>query len=268
MLRFQHIVKRFPNGTVALEDVSLEVPQGEFCVLLGPSGAGKSTLLRLVNGLTTATAGEVSYDETRVCRQTLRQIRGRVAMIFQQFHLVPRLSVLDNVLCGIAHRVPTPLVMLRVFPRAARREACRRLAEVGLGEEHLYRRAMHLSGGQQQRVAIARAFLMEPRVVLADEPVASLDPEISSTILSLLKEASRRTRATVLCSLHQVELAMRFADRIVGMNAGRVVFDSRPDRLDDDAFRRVYDRAGQPADTLRADSDSAPPTHGPPTPVV
>ncbi len=240
MLRFTHVTQRYPDGTVALRDVSLEVPSGQFCVLLGSSGAGKSTLLRLVNGLLLATEGEVSLGSQKIERRTLRRLQPTIAMVHQQFNLVPRLNVLDNVLCGTLPRLSWWRALLRWFSRTEKRRACRLIAEVGLEEEHLYRRAMDLSGGQQQRVAIARAFILNPTVVLADEPVASLDPKMSRTILHLLKHASRQRNATVLCSLHQVDLAMEFADRIVGIDSGTIVFDGPPEEFDKEAFRELY----------------------------
>ncbi len=246
MLRFVDATKRYGHGTdqrAAMEGVSLEVPKGQFCVLLGPSGAGKSTLLRSVNGLTDLTSGRVEVGGTTLSPGTLRRVRAGVAMIHQQFNLVGRLPVLTNVLTGTLAQVSTFRALLGWFPDAYRRKACQLLADVGLEEEHLYRRASQLSGGQQQRVAIARAFILDPDVVLADEPVASLDQASSQLVLELLRETSARRGTTVLCSLHQVELARRFADRIVGMRAGKVVFDGPPDAFDEAALARVYEAA-------------------------
>jgi phosphonate transport system ATP-binding protein len=246
MLRFDKVAKRYPDGTVALDGVSLSIPRGQFCVVLGPSGAGKSTLLRLANGLTLPSSGRVFFEAREVHRRTMRAIRPRIAMVHQQFHLVPRLEVLANVLCGSLPAIPAWRAMTGLFPRSLQRRACRLLAEVGLEEKHLYRRAMELSGGQQQRVAIARAFLLSPYVVLADEPVASLDPATSTEILELLRRASRATGTTVLCSLHQVELATTFADRIVGLRAGRIAFDGEPSAIDGQALREIYEGAPDP----------------------
>ena len=232
MLSFQHIDKRFADGTLALDGVSLDIPKGQFCVILGPSGSGKSTLLRCVNGLIEPTAGKVSVGGVEVGPKTLRTIRPRVGMIHQQFHLVPRLTVLGNVLTGALPQVSTLASMLGIFPARTRRKACDLLQEVGLDELHLYRRGVQLSGGQQQRVAIARAFIMDPDLVLADEPVASLDPRISRDILTLLKRASQRRGVTVLCSLHQLELAREFADRLIALREGRIVYDGPPEGLE------------------------------------
>ncbi len=241
MLRFAKATKRFPSGLLAMDGVSLDVPEGQFCVLLGPSGAGKSTLLRAVNGLTELTSGRVEVSGVVVARETLRRVREQVAMIHQQFQLVGRLSVLTNVLAGALARVSTARAMLGWFPEELRRKACRLLADVGLEEEHLYRQAGQLSGGQQQRVAIARAFVLDPKVVLADEPVASLDQASSQVVLELLRETANKRGTTVLCSLHQVDLARRFADRIVGLRRGKVVYDGPPAGLDEAAIGKLYE---------------------------
>ena len=249
LLQFSGVSKRYESGgsvTVAAQEVDLEVPVGQFCVLLGASGAGKSTLLKMVNGLTAPTAGRIRFENEEVTPRNLHRVQPRMGMIHQSFHLVPRLSVLDNVLTGALPRMSTMAALLHLFPYEYQRKACRLLARVGLSEEHLYRRAMHLSGGQQQRVAIARAFLLDPALILADEPVASLDPATSVEVLSLLREAARERGATVLCSLHQVELARTFADRIVGMRAGRIVFDGSPESFRAETEHFVY-AAGQTA---------------------
>jgi phosphonate transport system ATP-binding protein len=240
MLRFCDVAKHYADGTRALDGVSIEVPRGQFCVLLGPSGAGKSTLLRLVNGLATASSGQTSVDGVAVEPRHLKRLRPRVAMIHQQFNLVARASVETNVLCGALPSLPLWRAMTGVFPAALRRKACELMASVDLGEEHLDRRAGELSGGQQQRVGIARAFMLDPLVVLADEPVASLDPRTSRDVLSLLHRQSRARGCTVLCSLHQTDLAREFADRIVALRGGRVVFDGPPRAFDSAAASLLY----------------------------
>ena len=215
MLEFYDITHIFEDGTQAVCNLSLTVPKGQFCVLLGPSGAGKSTLLNTVNGLIRPTSGDVVLDNQTVTRRNLRQIQQRVGMIHQQLHLVPRLSVLHNVLSGLLPVTPHLRALLNMFPVAQQRRACQLLQEVDLEEQHLYRRASDLSGGQQQRVAIARAFINEPDVVLADEPVSSLDPAISRHILRLIKHASFQRDTTVMCSLHQVEFATELRDPLL-----------------------------------------------------
>jgi len=243
MLCFDRLAMSYPDGTRALASVSFAVPKGQFCVVLGASGAGKSTLLRTVNGLATPTAGSVEVDGVEIGPKTLPALRRRIGMIHQQFNLTPRLTVAANVLCGALPAVPTWRAVLGLFPEALQRRACDLIAEVGLGEEHLGRRASALSGGQQQRVAIARAFMLDPALILADEPVASLDPRISREVLALLKRQARERNATVLCSLHQVELAVAFADRIVALGQGRVVFDGPPEALEPGVLAAVYGSA-------------------------
>jgi phosphonate transport system permease protein len=240
MLRFRAATKRYADGTTALNEVTLDVPAGQFCVVLGSSGAGKSTLLRAVTGLVSLTEGSVEVDGVRVQPKTLAAVRSKVGMVHQSLSLVGRATVLDNVLAGALNEVSTLRALFNVYPEKYRRKACALLADLGLRETHLYRRASELSGGQQQRVAIARAFLLDPSVVLADEPVASLDMAMSQTILGLLRETSARRGTTVLCSLHQVELAREFADRIIAMRGGEVIADGPPAELDDAALQRIY----------------------------
>lgn len=252
MIEFHHLGKTWPDGTRALADVNLQVPRGQFCVVLGPSGAGKSTLLRAVNGLMRPTEGRVVIDGIEFNADTLRALRQRVAMIHQHFNLTLRMSVAGNVLAGLLPVVSTGRALLGWFTPEHRRKACALLERVGLDPRHLQRRAGELSGGQQQRVGVARAFMLDPEVVLADEPVASLDPKISRDILTLVREAARERNTTVLCSLHQVDLAREFGDRIVGMRDGRVVFDGMPAEFTDERVQQIYAGAhweDQPADT-------------------
>lgn len=248
-LSFRNLFKQFPDGVRALDDVGFDVPRGQFCVVLGRSGSGKTTLLRTVNGLTTLDGGAVRLGETTLSRATLRGVRRRVAMVHQQFNLVERASVAANVLAGAVAEAPAWRVHLGWHTDALRARACAVLHRVGLDEIHLSRRAAALSGGQQQRVGIARALLLDPEVILADEPVASLDPAISREILTLLRDVARERGATVLCSLHQTDLAREFGDRIVGMRHGRVVFNGPSHRFDAAAEASLYDAAppSQPA---------------------
>lgn len=243
MIRFESLQKTWPDGTRAISDVSLDIPQGQFCVILGPSGAGKSTLLRAVNGLMHPTGGRVRIDGIEFNAGTQRQLRQRVAMIHQHFNLTNRMSVASNVLAGLLPAVSTARALSGWFRPEHRRKACMLLDRVGLSPTHLKRRAGELSGGQQQRVGIARAFMLDPEVVLADEPVASLDPKISRDILTLIRDAARERNATVLCSLHQIDLAREFGDRIVGMRDGRVVFDGTPDEFTDERVHALYQGA-------------------------
>lgn len=246
MLRFETIGMRYADGTEALRSVSLSIPRGQFCVILGSSGAGKSTLLRMANGLVTPTQGTVHIDGTQVSTASLAAIRPRIGMIHQQFNLVLRASVATNVLGGTLPAVSTGRAMLGLFPRDMRERACRLLEAVGLQPQHLNRRASELSGGQQQRVGIARAFMLEPPVVLADEPVASLDPQASRDVLALLKRQAAERNTTVMCSLHQIDLARQFADRIVALRGGTIMFDGPPHSFSDDVAHALYKRQALP----------------------
>ena len=230
MIRVQDLCKRYLSGTVALDGVTLDVEAGEFIALIGASGAGKSTFLRCLNGLVTPTAGLVSVDGrpvTGASRNGLRGVRASVGFVFQQFNLLKRLSVLDNVLVGTLSRVDLLRSLLGRFPGKELERARRTLRRVGLeGIED--RRADTLSGGQQQRVAIARALVQEPRVLLADEPMSSLDPASSRSVMELLQDINRQDGLTVIASLHVLDLAVTYGRRIVGLRAGRVVHDGSP----------------------------------------
>lgn len=247
-ISIRSVSKRFPNGFEALKGVDSEIQSGSFTIVLGPSGAGKSTLLRLVNGLETPTTGEVRIGVDAVDGHKLRHIRSRVAMVFQQFNLVDRLSVVTNVLTGrLAHRswVGSVFYLFRQEDMSIAREA---LSRVGLTDK-AWSRADKLSGGQQQRVGIARALAQRPKVILADEPVASLDPVSSEEIMTLLREICDRDGITVVVNLHQVDLARRFADRIIGMNSGKIVFDGSPEQMTQSVLRTIYQREGIENDT-------------------
>jgi phosphonate transport system ATP-binding protein len=230
------------GATRALSDVNLTVAPGEVVVLLGLSGSGKSTLLRHLNGLEFPTAGTVKVLGQCVGDlkpRALRALRAQVGMIFQQFELVPSLTVLENVLTGALARLAGPRLGLWAYPRSLKRVALTHLDRVGLLSQ-AYQRADELSGGQQQRVAIARALMQNPRLLLADEPVASLDPESSHQVMSIIREIAADDGLTVIASLHQVELARGWADRLVGMRAGRVILDGSPKDISGDAVMEIY----------------------------
>jgi phosphonate transport system ATP-binding protein len=239
-VEFVRVEKRFSGEAAALRGVSFEVPSGQICVLLGPSGAGKSTLLRCINGLTVPSGGKVLVDGLEVTRRALPALRHRIGMVHQSFALTPRLSVARNVLAGALADVSTAAAWLGLFRDQHKRRAASLIAAVGLGEQHLARRVADLSGGQQQRVGIARALMTAPALILADEPVASLDPRTGADILALLANETRRRSATLICSLHQVELARGVADRIIALSGGEVVFDGPPWRLNDADLARIY----------------------------
>ncbi len=235
--------KRFPGGFEALAGVTFDVPRGQFCALVGPSGSGKSTLMRAVNGLTELSAGEVRVGGVRVEAASLPDVRRRVGMAHQDFGLVDRASVAENMIAAAAADFGTWRALLGVYPAAARSRACKLLADVGLSPEHLARRVSQLSGGQRQRVGIARAFMRDPQILVADEPVASLEPRASDEVLALMRNAARARNVTVLCSLHQLDLARRFADRIVALRAGQLVFDGPAAAFDTAIASRIYGAA-------------------------
>ncbi len=244
-VRIADLGKTYPGAKApALTGVSLSVEPGEIVVLLGLSGSGKSTLLRHVNGLEAPTAGSVVSLGERVSAlrgRELRALRGRIGFIFQQFELVGALTVLENVLTGGLSSLRGPRVGIFTYPRAMREKALGHLDRVGL-LEFAYQRADQLSGGQQQRVAIARALMQDPEILLADEPVASLDPESSGQVMSLIREIAAERSLTVICSLHQVDLALSWGDRIVGLRAGEVVLDTRTEGLSREQVMEIYGR--------------------------
>jgi len=240
MLELKSVSRVFPDGTRAIDNISIDIKRGEFCVLLGPSGAGKSTLMGMVNGLVTPSQGDVILDGEKITLRNIKNLQKRVSMIHQQLNLVPRSSVLHNVISGKLHAIPAWRSMFNLFTESDQRRACKLLHEVNLEEQHIHRRVSALSGGQQQRVAIARAFISSPEIVLADEPVASLDPTISRSVLSSLKHTSRKLNAAVLCSLHQVEFAIEYADRIIALRQGRVVYNGSAKKMTESILRDLY----------------------------
>lgn len=257
MIEIRNLTKRYGDFT-ALQDVNLKVNKGEFLVILGASGAGKSTLLRCINHLAEPTQGEVWVDGelSRGDRAGLRRVRRQVAMIFQHYNVVPRLSVLKNVLTGRLGSMPAIQSWFQLFPREdiAKARECLRRVEL---EHKADVRTDTLSGGQKQRVGIARALAQAPKVILADEPVASLDPKTSRSVLRYLQQASRDSGITVICNLHQVDYAREFGQRIVGVSAGRVVFDGRPDELTDEALHRIYPGGLEAADAVVPETAAA-----------
>jgi phosphonate transport system ATP-binding protein len=245
-VRFDGVTKQFGPEIRGLDDVTMTVRRGEIAVLLGLSGSGKSTLLRHVDGLQRPSSGTVTVLGTDVGRAgsgELRRLRTRVGFIFQQFHLVGRLSVLENVCSGALGRLRGPRLGLFTYPKELRREALGQLDRVGL-LDRAFQRADTLSGGQQQRVAVARALMQRPEILLADEPVASLDPESSAQVMQLIREISAERGLTVLCSLHQVSLALSWGDRVIGMRAGRAVLDTPVAALDAGDTMALYAKVG------------------------
>ena len=240
MIEIRGLAKSYGDHQ-ALKDVTLSIRPGEFVVVQGPPGAGKSTLLRCINRLVEPSAGEIMVDGTSLSsnRRDLRLLRRNVAMIFQQHNLVKRLSVLKNVLVGRMADLSPILSSLQLFPEADVRIAHHCLEQVAMSHK-ARSRADALSGGEQQRVGIARALAQQPKFMLADEPVASLDPKTSRTVLTYLKQSCKESNIAVLCNLHQIDYALEFAERVVGLSAGEVVYDGPPDGVSGDIIRRIY----------------------------
>ena len=241
MLVLDDLRKHFPR-TRAVDGVSLTIPRGQLVGVIGPSGAGKSTLLRLINRLAEPDGGRVWFEDVEVTRlrgAELRRWRARCAMVFQQFNLVPRLDVLTNVLIGRVSYHGTLSAVLERFTEAERALAVRALVRMDLLDQ-AFQRADTLSGGQQQRVAIARALVQQPVVLLADEPVASLDPRNAERVMDLLAAINRDEGITLVCNLHSLDLARRYCDRIVALDGGRVAFDGPPAALDADRVAAIY----------------------------
>lgn len=248
-VRIEDLCMTFPGGVQALDGVSLEVHEGEFLAVLGLSGSGKTTLLRCINRLLDPTDGRIwIFDEevTALKGAELRALRRQVAMIFQQFNLVKRQTVLTNVLSGALGRSALLPSMVLSFPAEERAAAVAALDRVGLSGRDSSR-ADTLSGGQQQRVAIARALMQEPRLILADEPVASLDPALRHSVMRHIEALNREEGLTVLCSLHDIDLVERYATRMVALRDGRVVWEGAPQQFDQSTFREIYGEEAEPA---------------------
>ena len=242
MLTLKHLAKSYVAGKPVLTDINLEIAAQGITAIIGPSGTGKSTLIRCINRLVEPTAGEILFDGrdlAKLSRAALREARRHIGMVFQEYNLVERLTVMENLLSGRLGYVSSWRAWRRKFPAADIRKAFDLLGVVGLtGFAH--RRADALSGGQRQRVGIARAVMQEPKLLLADEPTSSLDPKTSVEIMQLLADVGRARAIPVLINMHDVELAKRFADRIVGMSGGRIVFDGPPGDLSDAMLKQIY----------------------------
>jgi len=242
MLTIAGLSKSYAKGDKALDDVSLSIPAGQVVGLIGPSGAGKSTLIRCVNRLVEPTSGSIRLGDTEITRlggMGLRRARRRMGMIFQEYALVERLTVMENVLSGRLGYVGFWRAFLRRFPEADVDRAFAVLDRVGL-MDHVDKRADELSGGQRQRVGIARALVQEPDILLVDEPTASLDPKTSRQIMRLIVEVCAERRLAAIVNIHDVALAQMFVQRIIGLKAGRTVFDGPPEALDTDVLTAIY----------------------------
>ncbi len=242
LLEIDRLNKYYNQTVPALDDVSFSVGKGEFISVIGPSGAGKSTLLRCINRMIEVTSGEVRFDGIaigKLKKKELKKMRSKIGMIFQHYNLVDRLTVIENVLHG---RLGAKSTLAGAFGRYSREEKAQAmgvLTMLGL-DEHVYQRCDRLSGGQKQRVGIARALIQNPKMILCDEPIASLDPNAAKIIMDHLRKFSKEMQITLIVNLHQVNVAINYSDRILGINKGKLVFDGRPDTLSNERISEIY----------------------------
>jgi phosphonate transport system ATP-binding protein len=244
LLELKNVTKRYSGATPALESVSFSVNEGEFVAIIGSSGAGKSTLLRCINRMVEVTGGEISFEGVEVSKlgkSGLREIRTKIGMIFQQFNLVDRLSVIENALHGRLGYKSTLAGIMGRYSREEKWQALRIIQMLGL-EQQVYQRCDSLSGGQKQRVGIARALVQNPKLILCDEPIASLDPRSSKIIMDHLRSICTDIGITLIVNLHQVDVALKYADRIIGLNRGTVVFEGPPGELTSQRSAEIYAR--------------------------
>jgi len=257
MLRIKGLAKRYPTGDLALKGIDFDVPDGQVMALIGPSGAGKSTVIRCINRLVEPTAGTVTLNDTVITglgRGELRRARRRMGMIFQEYALVERLTVMENVLTGRLGYVGFWRSWFRRFPQPDIDEAFRLLARVGL-DDMADKRADELSGGQRQRVGVCRALIQNPELLLVDEPTASLDPKTSRQIMRLIKELCAERGLAAIINIHDVMLAQMFAERIVGLRLGEIVYDGPPAGLTAETLTRIYGEEDWSATIRKADAD-------------
>jgi phosphonate transport system ATP-binding protein len=247
MLEIINLSKIYDGNVLALDQVSFTVQQGEFLAAIGLSGSGKSTLLRCINRLVEPTEGQIIWDGldvTGASQDEMRRIRRKIGMVFQHFNLVSRSKVITNVLAGRLGYVNPAMSLANRFPKKDVEMAIRQLERVGIADQ-AFKRADELSGGQQQRVGIARAMMQEPDMILADEPVASLDPVLAHSIMQHLEKINKEDGVTVICSLHFLDLVHRYADRAIALNEGKLMFDGRPDEIDDEKFKEIYGKEAE-----------------------
>ncbi|MFN7252600.1 MAG: phosphonate ABC transporter ATP-binding protein [Anaerobacillus sp.] len=242
LLDLKNVSKRYSQDTLALSNVNFSVNEGEFVSIIGPSGAGKSTLLRCINRMIDATGGEIIFDNEDILnykKRNLRQLRTKIGMIFQHYNLVNRLSVIENVLHGRLGHKSTLAGVLGLYNEAEKRQAIQLLGMLGL-EEQVYKRCDQLSGGQKQRVGIARALIQNPKLLLCDEPIASLDPNASKIIMDYLQSVSKTMGITVIVNLHQVDVALSYSDRIIGVSKGEIVYNGSPKEITTTQINNIY----------------------------
>lgn len=245
MIKFKNVGKKYPNGVEALKHVNLEIKQGEFVAIIGLSGAGKSTLIRLINKMIDTTEGELLVNDTLVDAtlrgKKLREFRRHIGMVFQGFNLVNRISVLNNVLSAKVAEKGFLSTLFGVYTREDKIEALEALDKVGILDK-AYIRADQLSGGQMQRVALSRTLAQNPSIILADEPVASLDPITANMIMSDFKKINKALNMTIITNMHHVDLALNYVDRVIGIHAGEVVYDGPAQNVTDDILKSIYQR--------------------------
>ncbi len=245
MIKFRNVGKRYPNGTVALKNVTLDIDQGEFVAIIGLSGAGKSTLIRLVNKMIEPTSGELVVNDTRVDEKLngfpLRRFRRHIGMVFQSFNLVPRTTVLKNVLGAKIADKGFLASILGYYSKKDQLDALEALHKVGILDK-AFIRADQLSGGQMQRVALARTLAQDPSIILADEPVASLDPVTADMIMTDFRRINEEYKITIIANMHHVDVALKFVRRVVGIRDGEIVFDGPSEAVTEDILKRIYNR--------------------------
>lgn len=242
LLEMTHVSKEYTKGTKALSDIHFSVEEGEFISIIGKSGAGKSTLLRCINRMIDPSEGMVMFDGVdteKLITKELRELRRQIGMIFQHYNLVNRLSVLDNTCHGRLGYTSTLRGVFGAFTNEDKAHATTILEQLGL-KEQIHQRCDQLSGGQKQRVGIARALVQNPKLILCDEPIASLDPSSSRIIMEYLKDINKKMGITVICNLHQVDVAIAYSKRIIGVNGGQIVFDGTPDELTQEKIHEIY----------------------------
>lgn len=242
LLEVKNVSKQYGSDTFALSDVNFSVNEGEFVSIIGPSGAGKSTLLRCINRMIDANRGDILFDNVNVQdlkKKDLRKLRTKIGMVFQHYNLVNRLSVIENVLHGRLGYKTVIGGALGFYSEGEKRQAMALLKILGL-EEQIYKRCDQLSGGQKQRVGIARALIQDPKMLLCDEPIASLDPNASKVIMDHLKNISTNMGITVLVNLHQVDVALKYSDRVIGVSNGKVVYNGSPRDISNEEIHRIY----------------------------
>lgn len=242
LLELKNVSKQYGTNTLALSNVNFSVNEGEFVSVIGPSGAGKSTLLRCINRMIDATDGEIIFDNDDILtynKREMRKLRTKIGMVFQHYNLVNRLSVIENVLHGRLGYKSTLAGVLGLYTEEEKRQAVKLLGLLGL-EEQVYKRCDQLSGGQKQRVGIARALIQNPKMLLCDEPIASLDPNASKIIMDYLKNISTSMGITVIVNLHQVDVALSYSNRIIGVSKGGIVYNGSPKDITTDEIHNIY----------------------------